>query len=100
MTPKVTRPPSAAPAPTFRSSSKALDTVSTFRSSSKVLESRLLSVFDVAAVLAVKPPKVRMLAARGSIAYHRVGRALRFSRGDLDAFLARCRRPARAERGL
>ena len=76
---KVPRPPSASP---------------------RIPPSRLLSVFEVAEALNVKPPKVRLLALRGSLSYFRVGRSLRFSRGDLDAFLARVRRPARAERGL
>jgi excisionase family DNA binding protein len=81
VTPKVMRPPSAS-------------------ASRQIVPSRLLSVFDVAEALAVKAPKVRMLAARGTIAYYRIGRSLRFKPADVEAFLARVRRPAKAERGL
>ena len=61
--------------------------------------SRLLTVLHVAEVLGKKPPAVRALARRGEIAYHRIGRSLRFAPEDVRTFLARCRRPARSERG-
>lgn len=55
----------------------------------------LLTVFDVAAQLRVRPALVRALAAREAIGYHRVGRALRFRPSDVEAYLAQCYRPAR-----
>jgi hypothetical protein len=57
----------------------------------------LLTVFDVAAILRLKPAAVRLLAATGAIGYFRVHRGLRFASSDVEAFLERARRPARDE---
>jgi excisionase family DNA binding protein len=59
----------------------------------------LLTVPELAAALRLKPAAVRALARRGEISFYRVGRALRFRSDDVEAFLARQRRPARSERG-
>jgi excisionase family DNA binding protein len=55
----------------------------------------VLTVFEVADRLRLKPPAVRSLACRGLIAHYRLGRALRFRSGDVEAFLADCYRPPR-----
>jgi len=63
-------------------------------------EAALLDVGDVAARLGLKPAAVRSLTRRGDIGYHRVGRGLRFLPADVEAYLARQRRPARGERAV
>jgi len=55
---------------------------------------------EAAALLKVKPPKLRALANRGEIAFYRVGKSMLFADSDLESFLAECRRPARGERAL
>ncbi len=60
----------------------------------------LNTVREVSDLLRKKPAAVRALALRGAISYYRVGRAILFKPADVEAFLARVRRPARAERGL
>ena len=47
---------------------------------------------EVAAELRIKVRTLRAMCSRQEIAFHRLGRLLRFSRADLDAFLARSRR--------
>jgi excisionase family DNA binding protein len=61
---------------------------------------RLLTVEDLAALLRKRPAAVRLLARGGAIAFHRVGRSLRFDPADVEAFLARQRRPARGEKAV
>jgi excisionase family DNA binding protein len=52
----------------------------------------LLTAFDVAAILQVRPQTIRRMAALGQLAYHRLnGKELRFTRADVDALLARTR---------
>jgi excisionase family DNA binding protein len=60
----------------------------------------LLTVTDVAELFRLKPAAVRALARRGDLGFVRVGRAIRFRPGDLEAYLERQRRPARGERAL
>ncbi len=60
----------------------------------------LLTVSEVAAWLRLKPAAVRALARRSEITFFRVGRSIRFESADVEAFLARQRRPARGERAL
>lgn len=59
----------------------------------------LLTVQEVAAVLRKRPAAVRALARRGELAFIRCGKTILVRREDLDAYIARCRRPARWERG-
>jgi excisionase family DNA binding protein len=58
----------------------------------------LLTVPELAAALRLKPAAVRALARRGEISFFRIGRSIRFRSGDVEAFLARQRRPARVEK--
>lgn len=51
----------------------------------------LLTVDQAAELLSVSPTTVYRLVDRQELVVHRVGRGLRFSRADLDAFLARRR---------
>jgi excisionase family DNA binding protein len=60
----------------------------------------LLTCAEAAALLKVKPPKLRALANRGEIAFYRVGKSMLFAGSDLESFLADCRRPARGEKAL
>jgi excisionase family DNA binding protein len=60
----------------------------------------LLTCAEAAALLKVKPPKLRALANRGEIAFYRVGKSMLFADSDLESFLAECRRPARGEKAL
>ena len=56
------------------------------------LEDRLLTADDVAELLRLPVSTVYDLARTGRLPHLRIGRALRFSRGDLEAHLAeRCR---------
>jgi excisionase family DNA binding protein len=53
----------------------------------------------VAKELGVSLPMVRVLVRRGAIGFYRVGRRLVFDPADVDAYLRRCRVPARDEAG-
>lgn len=57
----------------------------------------LLSVEQLAGYLGKKPAAVRALAHRGSLAYIRCGRAIRFREDDVARFLDENRRPAASE---
>lgn len=56
--------------------------------------SDLLERADVAARLNISPRTLTDLVARREIAHVRVGKLLRFNASDVDAYLARQRRPA------
>lgn len=60
-------------------------------------EAALLNVQDVAVQLRLTPAAVRALARRGEITFYRIGRGIRFRPEDVEAYLARKRRPARDE---
>ena len=51
----------------------------------------LLTLNEAASLLAVSPKTLQRLVARGDLAVIRVGSSMRFSTGDLDAFVARHR---------
>jgi excisionase family DNA binding protein len=52
----------------------------------------LLTVFDVAAILRVKPQTVRRMAALGQLAYYRLnGKEFRFRKSDVEDLLVRTR---------
>ncbi len=53
---------------------------------------RLLTSFEVAERLRIRPQGVREFALRRELPYYRVGRKMLFSVGDLEAFLASRRR--------
>jgi excisionase family DNA binding protein len=56
------------------------------------LDDRLLTADDVAELLRLPVSTIYDLARTGRLPHLRIGRALRFSRGDLEAHLAeRCR---------
>ena len=50
-----------------------------------------LTVRDVAELLQVTPMTIYRMVGRGALPCHQIGRAKRFSRKDIDAFLERCR---------
>ena len=52
---------------------------------------RLLTLNEAATLLAVSPKTLQRLVARGDLAVIRVGSSLRFSTGDLEAFVTRHR---------
>lgn len=52
----------------------------------------LLTTFEVATKLRIRPQGVRELALRRDLPYYRIGRKMLFSVGDLEAFLASRRR--------
>lgn len=52
----------------------------------------LLTTFEVAARLRVRPQAVREFALRRELPYYRIGRKMLFSGPDLEAFLASRRR--------
>lgn len=59
----------------------------------------LLTVADVAEELKMKPATVRRMAAGGLVGYYRLnGKALRFTRADVDGLLALTRVEPRATR--
>ena len=51
----------------------------------------LLTLNEAATLLAVSPKTLQRLVARGDLPVIRVGSSLRFSTGDLEAFVARSR---------
>ena len=52
---------------------------------------RLLTPAEAATLLAVSPKTLQRLVARGDLAVIRVGSSMRFSTGDLEAFVTRHR---------
>ena len=65
-----------------------------------IADKEFLTAAEVAEVLAVSPKTVSRMVKRGALPWHRIGRARRFRRCDLEDFLARCRVPvAEEERG-
>jgi excisionase family DNA binding protein len=58
---------------------------------------RLLDVKEAAAYLSVSERFVRRLIFEGRIAVHRLGRHVRLSQRDLNAFIERAREPAHPE---
>jgi excisionase family DNA binding protein len=53
-----------------------------------------LTAVEVAAQLGLNPRTVCRHAAEGRIGHSRVGKLLRFTQADVDAYLASCRKPA------
>ena len=51
---------------------------------------QLLSVDDVAAILAVSSKTVRRMIDRGALSACRVGRLVRIERADLERYIASC----------
>ena len=49
------------------------------------------TVRELADMLAVNEMTVRRMMRRGELPYHNIGRAKRFRRDDVEAFLKRCR---------
>jgi len=58
----------------------------------EALSTSLMTTFEVAAKLRIRPQGVRELALRKEIPFYRIGRKMLFSSADLAAFLAACRR--------
>ena len=54
----------------------------------------LLTLHEAATLLAVSPKTLQRLVVRGDLAVIRVGSSLRFSTGDLEAFVTRNRSAA------
>ena len=52
---------------------------------------RLLTSAEAAGLLSISPKTLQRLVARGDLAVIRVGSSLRFSTGDLEAFVTRHR---------
>lgn len=63
---------------------------STSTSTSTLTKTPLRSVSDVAALLGVHPKTVRRLIKRGELVARRIGRSVRVSERDLQAYLDRC----------
>ena len=61
------------------------------------MSDRLYTAQEVADFLCVSLSYVRHLSLRGEIAYIKVGRAVRYSRDDIDRWVAGRRMPARTE---
>jgi excisionase family DNA binding protein len=59
---------------------------------------RPLSVDEAAKLMRLAPGTVYELCAKGSLAHHRVGRAIRITSGDIDAFQAQSAKAARPGR--
>ncbi|MCW8087674.1 helix-turn-helix domain-containing protein [Sabulicella glaciei] len=59
--------------------------------SSSAVAEPLLTIPDVAALLLVSERTVHRLVAKGTLRRHRVGRLVRISRADLQAYLTRQR---------
>jgi len=53
----------------------------------------LLTTFEVAVKLRIRPQGVRELALRREMAFYRIGRKMLFATSDVAAFLASRRRP-------
>ncbi len=53
----------------------------------------LLTIALAASRLSISESSVRRLIARGRLVAHRFGGCVRVSEADLDAFVARCRKP-------
>lgn len=56
-----------------------------------MVKDRLMTTDEVAAYLSCSISTVRRLVSRGQIPHYRLGRMLRFRRGELDAWLAQHR---------
>jgi len=54
-----------------------------------MVKERLMTVGEVASYLSCSISTVRRLVARGRIPHYRLGRMVRFRRGELDSWLAR-----------
>ncbi|MEW6750597.1 MAG: helix-turn-helix domain-containing protein [Candidatus Latescibacterota bacterium] len=52
---------------------------------------RLLTTGELATYLSCSRSTVRRLTARGELPHYRLGRMVRFRRGEVDLWLARCR---------
>lgn len=59
---------------------------------------RPLSVAEAAKLMHVAPNTVYELCAKGGLAHHRIGRAIRIAPGDIDAFQAQAAKTARPGR--
>lgn len=46
---------------------------------------------ELAGMLRVTETTIYRMARRGELAYYNIGRAMRFRRADVDAFLTRCK---------
>ena len=55
------------------------------------MEKEFCTVKELAALLAVNEMTVRRLMQRGELPYYSIGRAKRFRRDDVEAYLARVR---------
>jgi excisionase family DNA binding protein len=55
-------------------------------------ETSLLTTFEVASRLRIRPQGVRELALRRDLPYYRIGRKMLFSVGDVEVFLTSRRR--------
>ena len=60
-------------------------------------EKEFFTTVELAEILAVAPKTVARMVRRGALPSHRIGRARRFRRGDVEAFLTRCRVVDRGE---
>jgi excisionase family DNA binding protein len=58
-----------------------------------------LKAREVARLLGLNPATVYKLAAAGQLPHLRIRGAIRFRREDVEAFVARCYRPAQVEAG-
>ena len=63
------------------------------------LEKEFLTTAELAELLAVSPKTIVRMVRRGALACHRIGRARRFRRVDVERFLAGCRSVAASGSG-